>query len=112
MNGTIDADTIEHAAADYPALTQLLAGYYHQDWRDEHASSDDALQAFVRDASAETVAAAAAEIDRLLSAGYDDTALVQLLVDGFDCNFVAETEGLTSTQWLIQMRDSLRAAAS
>src|SRR4029077_14950044 len=106
------ADTIEHAAADYPALTQLLAGYYHQDWRDEHASSDDALQAFVRDASAETVAAAAAEIDRLLSAGYDDTALDQLLVDGFDCNFVAETEGLTSTQWLIQMRDSLRAAAS
>jgi hypothetical protein len=112
MSGTIDVDTIEHAAADHPALTQLLAGYYHQDWRDEHASSDDALHSFVHDASAETVAAAAGEIDRLLSAGYDDTALDQLLVDGFDCNYVAETEGLTSTQWLTRMRDSLRAAAS
>jgi hypothetical protein len=112
MNGTIDADTIAHAPADYPALTQLLAGYYHQDWREDHASSDAALQAFVRDASAETVAAAASEIDRLLSAGYDDSALTQLLVDGFDSNYLAETDGLTSAAWLAQVRDSLRAAAS
>jgi CdiI immunity protein len=112
MNGTIDADTIAHAAADYPALTQLLAGYYHQDWREDHASSDAALQAFVREASAETVAAAASEIDRLLSAGYDDAALTQVLVDGFDSNYVAETDGLTSAAWLTQVRDSLRAAAS
>jgi hypothetical protein len=112
MTGSIDVDTIEHAAADYPALTELLAGYYHQDWREDHDSPDAALQSFVRDASAETVAAAAAEIDRLLSAGYDDTALSQLLVDGFDCNYVAETDGLTSAAWLTQVRDSLRAAAS
>jgi contact-dependent growth inhibition (CDI) system CdiI-like immunity protein len=112
MNGTIDVDAIEHAAADYPALTQLLAGYYHQDWREDHDSPDAALEAFVRDASAETVAAAATEIDRLLSAGYDDTALSQLLVDGFDCNYVAETDGLTSAAWLAEVRDSLRAAAS
>jgi CdiI immunity protein len=111
MNGSIDVDTIAHAAADYPALTQLLAGYYHQDWREDHASPDDALQAFVRDASAETVAAAAAEIDGLLSAGYDAAALDQLLVDGFDCNYVPDTDGLTSAAWLTQMRDSLRAAA-
>lgn len=112
MNGTIDVDTIAHAAADYPALTQLLAGYYHQDWREDHASPDAALQAFVRDASAETVAAAVGEIDRLLGAGYDETALNQLLVDGFDCNYVAETDGLTSAAWLTQVRDSLRAATS
>jgi hypothetical protein len=93
-------------------LTQLLAGYYHQDWREDHASPDAALQAFVRDASAETVAAAGSEIDRLLGAGYDDTALNQLLVDGFDCNYVAETDGLTSAAWLAQVRDSLRASAS
>jgi hypothetical protein len=104
--------TIAHAAADYPALTQLLAGYYHQDWREDHASPDAALQAFVRDASAETVAAAASEIDRMLSAGFDAAALTQLLVDGFDCNYVAEIDGLTSAAWLTQVRDSLRAAAS
>jgi hypothetical protein len=112
MNGTIDVDTIAHAGADYPALTQLLAGYYHQDWRVDHASPDAALQAFVRDASAETVAAASSEIDRLLGAGYDAAALAQLLMDGFDCNYVAETDGLTAPEWLTQVRDSLRDAAS
>ena len=34
MNGTIDIDmAIDNAATDYPALAQLLAGYYHQDWQ-------------------------------------------------------------------------------
>jgi CdiI immunity protein len=112
MNGTIDIDTIAHAGADYPALTQLLGGYYHQDWREDHASADAALRAFVQDASAETVAAAANEIDRLLSAGFDTTALAQLLVDGFDCNYRAEIDGLTAAAWLTQVRDSLRAAGS
>jgi len=104
--------TIAHAGADYPALTQLLGGYFHQDWREDHASPDAALQAFISDASAATVAAAANEIDRLLSAGFDATALAQLLVDGFDCNYVAETDGFTAAAWLSQVRDSLRAAAA
>ena len=29
MNGTIDVDTIAHADADYPALTQLLLSLIH-----------------------------------------------------------------------------------
>jgi CdiI immunity protein len=111
MNGTIDVDTIAHAEADYPALTQLLGGYYHQDWREDHATPEAALQAFVSDASSETVAAAANEIDRLLTAGYDPAALAQLLADGFDCNYLAETDGLSAAAWLAQVRDSLRTAA-
>jgi CdiI immunity protein len=112
MNGTIDIDTIAQAGADYPALTQLLGGYFHQDWREDHASPDAALRAFVRDASGETVAAAAGDIDRLLGAGLEPTALAQLLVDGFDCNYVAETDGLTAAAWLTQVRETLRAAGS
>ena len=38
MNGTIDLDTIASAAADYPALSQLFGGYFHQDWQQDHAS--------------------------------------------------------------------------
>jgi hypothetical protein len=112
MNGTIDIDTVAHAGADYPALTQLLGGYFHQDWREDHASTDAAIEAFIRDASAPTIAAAAAEIDRLLSSGFDETALAQLLTDGFDCNYIAETDGLSTAAWLTQIRDSLRDAAS
>jgi hypothetical protein len=111
MNGTIDTDTIAGAAADYPALAQLFGGYFHQDWREDHASPDDALQAFARDSSPETVTAAAHDIDRLLSAGFDDVALAQLIADGLDCNYVAEADGLTAPAWLASIRDSLRAAA-
>jgi hypothetical protein len=111
MNGTIDTDTIASAAADYPALAQLFGGYFHQDWREDHASPDEALQAFARDTSSETVTAAANDIDRLLSAGFDDGALAQLLTDGLDCNYVAEADGITAPTWLASVRDSLRAAA-
>ena len=66
MNGTIDIDiAIDNAATDYPALAQLLAGYYHQDWQQDHATPDAALHAFADDASPETVVAAAGDIDRL-----------------------------------------------
>jgi hypothetical protein len=111
MNGTIDTDTIAGAAADYPALAQLCGGYFHQDWREDHASSDDALQAFARDTSPATVTAAAHDIDRLLGAGFDDLALARLLADGLDCNYVAETDGITAAAWLAGVRDSLRATA-
>ncbi len=112
MNGTIDFDTVARAGADYPALAQLFGGYYHQDWQEDHASPEAALQAFVRDTSAKTVNAAATEIDRLLNAGFDDAGLAQMLTDGFDCNYVAETDGVTALAWLNEVRDGLRAAAA
>lgn len=111
MNGTIDSETIAGAEADYPALAQLFGGYYHQDWREDHASPDEALQAFIRDTSPETVTAAANEIDRLLGAGLDDVAVARLLADGLDCNYVAETDGISAPAWLADVRNSLRATA-
>jgi hypothetical protein len=109
MNGTIDTETIADAAADYPALAQLFGGYFHQDWRQDHASSDAALQAFIHDTSAETVTAAANDIDRLLGAGFGEVALARLLADGLDCNYVAENDGVSAPAWLASVRDSLRA---
>jgi contact-dependent growth inhibition (CDI) system CdiI-like immunity protein len=111
MNGTIDTETFAGAAADYPALAQLFGGYYHQDWRQDHASPDEAVRAFIGDASPETVTAAAADIDRLLGAGFDESALAQLLADGLDCNYVAGADGVTAAAWLASVRDSLRATA-
>ncbi|MGA7988042.1 MAG: contact-dependent growth inhibition system immunity protein [Candidatus Dormiibacterota bacterium] len=111
MNGTINLDTVARAGADYPALAQLFGGYFHQDWQEDHASPEAALQAFVRDTSGETVTAAASEIDRLLNAGFDDAGLAQMLTGGFDCNYVAGTDGVTALAWLNKVRDELRAAA-
>jgi hypothetical protein len=113
MNGTIDIDiAIDNAASDYPALAQLLAGYYHQDWRQDHATPDAALHAFADDASTETVASAAGDIDRLLDAGFDDAGLERLLADGFDCNYVPGANGLAASGWLSHLRDVLRTSGS
>jgi CdiI immunity protein len=112
MNGTIDADTIARAQSDYPALSQLFGGYFHQDWQQDHASPHAALQAFVRDASPDSASAAAGEIDRLLDAGFDDDALARMLTDGFDCNYMPESDGTSPAAWLRQVRDTLRAPAA
>jgi len=108
MNGTIDIDiAIDNAATDYPALAHLLAGYYHQDWRQDHATPDAAVHAFAADASPDTVAAAAADIDRLVDAG-----LERILADGFDCNYVPGANGLTPAGWLSHLRETLRPSES
>ncbi|HVC42308.1 MAG TPA: contact-dependent growth inhibition system immunity protein [Candidatus Saccharimonadales bacterium] len=111
MHGTIDIDiAIDNAPTDYPALAQLLAGYYHQDWPQDHATPDAALQAFAHDASPDTVAQAASDADRLIDAGFDDDGLGRVLADGFDCNYVPVANGVTPTGWLIHVRDTLRPA--
>jgi CdiI immunity protein len=112
MNGIIDIDmAIDNAATDYPALAQLLAGYYHQDWREDHATPDAALHAFVEDASPDTVIEASNDIDRLIDEGFDDAGLTRMLADGFDCNYVPAANGLTSAGWLTHLRDRLRSSA-
>jgi contact-dependent growth inhibition (CDI) system CdiI-like immunity protein len=111
MNGTIDIDTaIDNAATDYPALAQLLAGYYHQDWRQDHATPDAALHAFADGASARTVKAAANDIDRLIDEGFDNPGLTRVLAEGFDCNYVPEANGLTAGGWLSHVREVLNTA--
>jgi hypothetical protein len=109
MNGTIDIDTaVELAATDHPALAQLLAGYFHQDWQEDYASPEAAVAAFADDAAPETAVAAAGDIDQLLDGGLDEAALTRVLADGFDCNYVPATDGLTSAAWLAAVRDALR----
>jgi hypothetical protein len=113
MNGTIDIDiAIDNAATDYPALAQLLAGYYHQDWHQDHATPDAALHAFADDASPDTVIAASDDIDRLIDEGFDDAGLARVLADGFDCNYVAAAHGLTSVGWLSHVREVLATSVA
>jgi hypothetical protein len=113
MNGTIDIDiAIDNAATQYPGLAQLLAGFYHQDWQQDHATPDAALHAFARDASPDTVASAADDIARLVGVGFDDAALTRVLADGFDCNYVPVANGLTPEGWLLHLRDLLVPSGS
>jgi hypothetical protein len=113
MNGTIDIDiAIDNAATDYPALAQLLAGYYHQDWRQDHVTPDAALHAFSENASPDTVSEATEDIDRLIDRGLDDAGLTRMLADGFDCNYVPDANGLTAVGWLSHVREVLSSSVA
>jgi hypothetical protein len=113
MNGTIDINiAIDNAATEYPDLAQLLAGYYHQDWHQDHATPDAALHAFVADASPDTVVAASEDIGRLIDEGFDEAGLTRMLADGFDCNYVPPANGLTTVGWLSHIREVLRTSVA
>ena len=112
MNDTIDMEAvIADADSEFPALFQMFGGYFHEDWRGEYAQPDAALAAFKAEAPPEAVRAAAAELERLLGAGFDDAALTTLLDAGFACNYVPSRDGITSTAWLNQVRETLLPSA-
>jgi hypothetical protein len=113
MNHTIDIEaTITGADSEFPALFQLFGGYFHEDWRDEHAQPAAALAAFKAEAPPEAVREAVAELDRLLTAGLDDAALARLLQEGFACNYVPSRDGVSPTTWLQHVVDALRVSAA
>jgi len=113
MNDTIDIEaTIAQADTDFPALFQLFGGYFHEDWRDEHDAPDAAVQAFVSEAPPEAAAAAIGEIDRLLDDQLDDAALSRIVEHGFDSNYLPSADGITTTEWLRQIRGMLRGATT
>lgn len=108
MNTTMDVETvIAEADREYPTLYQLFGGFFHEDWREEHGSPDAAVQAFIREAPPQAIAAARDELDALLSRAYDDVALTRLLTIGFGSDYVPANDGSTSTQWLAHVRTLL-----
>jgi hypothetical protein len=109
--GRVD-ETIASADSEFPALFQLFGGYFHQDWRDEHASPASAISAFIGEAPRDAILAAGAELDRLLAAGFSDDELARVLGEGFGGNYLPEHDGLTVSQWLAEIRASLRGGRS
>lgn len=108
MNITMDADSIiAQADRDFPALYQLLAGFFHQDWRDEVDSADAVVRSFISEAPPDAVSAARGDLDRLLGMGLDDASLTRVLADGFGCDYVPETDGATPARWLSHVRTML-----
>lgn len=50
----------------FPALFQFLAGYFHEDWRCDHASGDDVVRAFVAESSQDRISQAKDELQVVL----------------------------------------------
>jgi len=113
MHGTIDLErTIETADDQFPALFQLFGGYFHQDWREEYTSADDALAAFKNEAPIGALHDALVEIDEVMSLQLDDPDLGRLLTDGLASNYMPHTDGLSNTQWFVHLRNVLLPSTS
>ena len=93
--------------ADLPNLQQFLGGYFNQDWKCDHASWQDVVEAFRREASPGAAAAVPAELDHLLKAKLDDAQLADFLLRELHCYLRPEAFGLTKRQWLEEVRAEL-----
>lgn len=54
---------------DYPALSQFLAGYLHEDFVLDHKTPEGARDAFLKDANAKERAAVRKDLERFLAEG-------------------------------------------
>lgn len=93
----------------YPALFQLLGGYYHQDWSADYDGSPQAvLDAYMASATPSEIGRTLNEIASLLDVVRDEDALRQLLLR-FDNNYPYEEHaGFTPTMWFQTIDTRLR----
>ena|SRR5689334_13194919 len=90
----------------YPALSQLLSCYFHQDWELESASPREAVDRFLRQEPREKAQRAAADLDRLLAGDLDDAALSALLLD-LGSSYDPAYDDLPARPWLREVRSWL-----
>jgi CdiI immunity protein len=69
----------------YQHLFQFLAGYFHQDWRSDHADVPSAVQSFVDAAVEENVRKTVDELAEFMeqTRGFSTVDLENILVSGF-----------------------------
>lgn len=95
----------------YPAAAQFFAGYLHQDWPEESGSWEAAAGLFIARESRAQVAAAAADVTRLLNAYATDADLVQVL-DAFGNAYDPTPDGVSVRDWLRVLLDRLRSGGA
>ena len=92
----------------YPALSQLLSCYFHQDWELESASPREAVDLYLGSESKETVQRAAADLDRLLADEPGDEALSTILLE-LGCYYDPTWDGSSTREWLREVLSWLAA---
>ncbi|MGZ6763958.1 MAG: contact-dependent growth inhibition system immunity protein [Nocardioides sp.] len=85
------------------ALVQLMAGYLHQDWDLDHASWQDAVDAFVRD-QPDLAADVPDQVARALSQARDDDAIRDLCLSWGSAYRPTAADG-TRREWLSQVSE-------
>lgn len=85
---------------DYPELQQFLAGYFNQDWVDDHESANEVIDVFISESSKETVIKVQLELDRLLSIKKTEQELQDYLLTDIGCYYYYPNEWSDGKTWL------------
>ncbi|MGY2138838.1 contact-dependent growth inhibition system immunity protein [Pseudomonas reactans] len=85
---------------DYPELQQFLAGYFNQDWVDDHKKADDVIEFFISESSDDTLLEVQEELDKLMRSGKTEQELEDYLFSNIGCYYYYRSEWPDGITWL------------
>ncbi|MBO0494123.1 contact-dependent growth inhibition system immunity protein [Pseudomonas sp. Marseille-Q1929] len=92
---------------DYPELQQFLAGYFSQDWVDEHDSADDVIRFFISEASKESLKKVQQELTKLILTDLTEQELQNYLFTKIGCGYYYPNEWKDGKTWLRHVASKL-----
>ena len=92
---------------DYPQLQQFLAGYFNQDWVDDHENADDVIATFINESSEKTIAQVKNELTKLMSVAPSEEELYDILISDLSCCYYYPSEWKDGVSWLKHVYSSL-----
>ncbi|KAA0941716.1 hypothetical protein FQ186_27110 [Pseudomonas sp. ANT_H14] len=93
---------------DYSQLQQLLAGYFDEDWIDDHDNADDVIFSFISECSTDTFKNAHHELKALLLTNKTEQELQYLLFTEIGCGYYYPHEWKSGKLWLEHVDALLR----
>lgn len=95
----------------YTNLRHLFGSYLHQDWPDEFSTADDAVMAFIEREPKVAIQAACKELDEAIPLIAEMETPDQFLCDVLWCFYMPSADGLSTVEWLVNVRDMLKNRA-
>ncbi len=85
---------------DFPELQQFLAGYFHQDWVDEHKNANDVIASFISESDMKTIINVKQELNKLILAEPPEQQLQYFLFYDIGCSYYYPHEWNDGLSWL------------
>lgn len=93
---------------DYPELQQFLAGYFNQDWVDDHNSADEVINFFISESCYETLINVQLELEKLISTAKTEQELQDYLLSDMGCYYYYPNEWSDGRTWLRHVLSALK----
>lgn len=95
----------------YPELQQFLAGYFNQDWADDHDTADGVINFFIAESSKKTIIKVRQDLSTLLCIDQTESQLQHLLFTDLGCGYYYPHEWKDGKAWLKHVFTALEFAS-